>query len=39
MAWHLGEQMDLAAGSAVDTVKVELDEDTRRGLQALGYIE
>jgi len=39
MARHLREQLDLAAGSAVDAVEVELDEDTRRRLQALGYIE
>ncbi len=39
MARHLREQLDLAAGSAVDAVTVELDEDTRRRLQALGYIE
>ncbi|MDE2923665.1 MAG: sulfatase [Acidobacteriota bacterium] len=39
MARHLREQLDLAAGSAVDAVDVELDEDTRRRLQALGYIE
>jgi len=39
MARHLREQLDLAAGSAVDAVNVELDEDTRRRLQALGYIE
>ena len=39
MARYLREQLDLAAGSAVDAVEVELDEDTRRRLQALGYIE
>ena len=39
MARRLREQLDLAAGSAVDAVEVELDEDTRRRLQALGYIE
>ncbi|MDE2850752.1 MAG: sulfatase [Acidobacteriota bacterium] len=39
MARHLREQLDLAAVSAVDAVDVELDEDTRRRLQALGYIE
>lgn len=39
MARHLREQLDLAAGSAVDAVEVELDEDTRCRLQALGYIE
>lgn len=39
MARHLSEQLELAAGSAVEAVEVELDEDTRRRLQALGYIE
>lgn len=39
MARRLREQLDLAADSAVDAVEVELDEDTRRRLQALGYIE
>lgn len=39
MARRLREQLDLAAGSAVDAVNVELDQDTRRRLQALGYIE
>ncbi|MXZ37639.1 MAG: sulfatase [Holophagales bacterium] len=39
MARHLREQLELAAGSAVEAVEVELDEDTRRRLQALGYIE
>lgn len=39
MARHLREQLDLAAGAAVDAVNVELDEDTRRRLEALGYIE
>ncbi len=39
MARRLREQLDLAAGSAVDAVEVELDEDTRRRLEALGYIE
>lgn len=39
MTRRLREQLDLSAGSAVDAVEVELDEDTRRRLQALGYIE
>ncbi len=39
MARRLREQLDLAAGSSVEAVEVELDEDTRRRLEALGYIE
>ena len=39
MARRLREQLDLAARSSVEAVEVELDEDTRRRLEALGYIE
>lgn len=39
LARLLREQLDLAVLNSVDAVEVELDEDTRRRLQALGYIE
>ena len=39
MARRLREELDLAARSGVEAVEVELDEGTRRRLEALGYIE
>ena len=39
LARLLREQLDLAALDSVEAVEVELDEETRRRLEALGYIE
>ncbi|MCY3965924.1 MAG: sulfatase [Acidobacteria bacterium] len=39
MARLLREELELSRRGAVPAPEVELDEDTRRGLQALGYIE
>lgn len=39
LARLLREQLELSRRGAVGAPEVELDEDTRRGLQALGYIE
>ncbi|MDE2691875.1 MAG: sulfatase [Acidobacteriota bacterium] len=39
LARLLHEQLELSRRGGVPAPQVELDEDTRRGLQALGYIE